>query len=101
MTPIPWPLIGRPRATGGTVTPAPARGPAAAKDAAPPKPPKPPAWTPPYAGPTASPYPAPGHYLPPGAPLWLISEARVLASLATAGGDLTAHRTVHQEAPRG
>lgn len=29
------------------------------------------------------------------APLWLIAESAVLATLATAGGDLTAHRTVH------
>ena len=29
------------------------------------------------------------------APLWLIAESAVLASLATAGGDLPAHRTVH------
>ena len=94
MTPIPWPLIGRTRAAGGAVTPAPVRGPAAVMGAAP-EPPKRPAWTPPYAGPTASPYPDPGHYLPPGAPLWLITEARVLDRLADAGGDLQAHRTVH------
>ncbi len=31
----------------------------------------------------------------PHMPLWLIAESAVLASLATAGGDLTAHRTVH------
>lgn len=33
----------------------------------------------------------------PHMPLWLIAESAVLASLATAGGDLPAHRTVHQE----
>lgn len=31
----------------------------------------------------------------PHMPLWLIAESAVLAHLATAGGDLLAHRTVH------
>ena len=56
-----------------------------------------PAWTPPYGGPSETPYPTPGRPFPPGAPLWLIPEAAVLGRLADAGGDLPAHRTEHLE----
>lgn len=93
MSPLPWPLIGRTHhATGGAVTPAPP----------PPRPAaivRPPVQPPP----TGEPHDRSGtRYLDPDrpgtghpAPLWLIAESAVLASLATAGGDLTAHQAVH------
>ncbi|MEV4670991.1 hypothetical protein AB0K34_04990 [Actinomadura sp. NPDC049382] len=58
---------------------------------------------PPLGPPTGEPHDRSGtRYLDPDrpgtghpAPLWLIAESAVLASLATAGGDLTAHQAVH------
>jgi hypothetical protein len=95
VSPLPWPLIGRTHhATGGAVTPAPPA-------------PRPAAFVqPPVLGPpTGEPHDRSGtRYLDPDRPgtgpawpLWLIAESAVLASLAMAGGDLTAHRTVHLE----
>lgn len=98
MSPLPWPLIGRTRHTApAPAAPAPLPVPRTPAHARPTEPAKRPAWTPPEPGPTATPYPALGDPTPPGAPLWIHAEAATLAALAEAGGDLTAHRTVHQE----
>lgn len=93
MTPVPWPLIGRPHATGGTVTPPPPQPRPAARP-----PVLPPPTGEPHGETTATRYldpdrPGTGPHMP----LWLIAESAVLASLATAGGDLTAHQAVHME----
>lgn len=74
MSPMSWPLIGR-LATGGTL-PAP-RPPGEATGTR-------------YVN-TRVREPA-ARFLP-----WLLAESRVISRLADAGGDLTAHRTVHLE----
>ena len=84
MSPVPWPLIGRTRKVPPIVQAA--RDMAGVPYTPPPPPPAP-----------RRPIPAGTSRTPAYSVGWTTAEADVLDALAAAGGDLTAHRTVHLE----